>query len=43
MLNCWKTDPLERPSYKNVAYNLGCLLKRGTISVSRAVKLCIKI
>lgn len=35
MLNCWKTNPSDRPSFKNVAYDMGRMLKRGTISVSR--------
>jgi hypothetical protein len=35
MLDCWKMNPMTRPSFTDLSERLGDLLKDGTKSVSR--------
>lgn len=42
MLDCWKMNPMTRPSFTDLAERLGDLLQDGTKSVS-IISICIFI
>jgi len=43
MLDCWKMNPVTRPSFTDLAEFLGDLLEDGTKSVSRDFYICVRV
>lgn len=43
MLDCWKMNPVTRPSFTDLAEFLGDLLEDGTKSVSCDFYICVRV